>query len=720
MESYLNPQHYDLVTPDGFIEKLETIDEKRKLATVKIVEISPAFVGYEIDPSLVFFNFKSTLAQLGLNAIGREIHFDRKHHTAFIQVELQSIGEISLAMLDLLEVGAYIGKLFAADDRRRVRDPEYLMRMFGRSDRRGRPLLSLGGLDGSRDLILEKNEGRTVAFLSLRDGIVSYSPSINGFLPTLAKALIKNLSHTRQLLHLHHQWINGAPRIVKDQDILLVRTAPLHIRTVYARVVDRLLPQGYHHTTANVLQPDTSASGDIYELYGTSNQILDDIPLEFYTLEPHREHVFFSDRDQLQASLEDPSSLFEAFRTAPGPDNYLASVFVVKGTQMKGLTAKDWIVRDPYKHEFPGLSHPSRQALIVEKYIEHQPAYPFLKAIESGLITSQGILLCRHFPTPLLKRMLLNDDVQLCLKRLYFRYPSCSHDGFFSHEDRAMLVDLAKFGIPVYWVDESSGKILQYTLKADKDTGLFVPLTMVETFRKATVLGVYGSNLQEGSFEQELKLLLSGLLEMRNQVTHPLLDRGTPLALLTGGGPGAMEMGNRVAKSLGILSCANIVDFRSTAKSIVNEQRQNPYIDAKMTYRLDRLVERQAEFYLDLPIFVPGGIGMDFEYTLEEVRRKTGSCPLTPVLLFGEVEYWRRKVTSRFQLNRESGTIKGSEWVSNCFYCIQTAKQGLLILRRFFENQLPIGKNGPIYDEGFGVIDCSSSHMGNTPPGIIF
>ena len=48
-----------------------------------------------------------------------------------------------------------------------------------------------------------------------------------------------------------------------------------------------------------------------------------------------------------------------------------------------------------------------------------------------------------------------------------------------------------------------------------------------------------------------------------------------------------------------------------------------------MTYRLDRLVERQAEFYLDIPIFVPGGIGMDFEYTLEEVRRKTGSCPIT-------------------------------------------------------------------------------------------
>jgi predicted Rossmann-fold nucleotide-binding protein len=697
-ESYLTQSHFDLVTPDGKIIDLHTVDEHRKMATVLIEHISPAFIGYELDPHQIFFNVKSVLAQLGINGIGKAYEWDPKNNSARVSVELFAIGDLAHSMLNLLPKGAYIGKIFAADERRRVRDPEYLSRMFRRVDWHGRPLLSLGGYEGSGDLILEKIEGRTVAFLSLKDGVVSYESSIIGFLPTLAQALIQNLSDTRLLLKLHQRWDENTPRTVNENDILLVRTAPLHIRTVYANVVNSLLPQGFQHTSASVLQPNTHASGDIYELFGISTQVLEDIPLEFYTLEPHREHVFFSDRDQLQTALEDPQSLFHAFETAPQPKGHLASVFVVKGTQMQALKESDWIIRDPYKYDFPGQAYPSRQTLAVEKYVEHQPQYPFLKAIEDGLITSQGILLSRYLPSPLLKRMLLADNVTHCLKRIYFQYASLSHDGYFSHEDRAMFIDLAKFGIPVYWVDE---QILQYVLRPEKESGLFVPLPFVESFRKATIFGVYGSYLQEGTFETELTHLLEGVLTLRDTVTHPLLSKETPLALLTGGGPGAMAVGNRVARNLGLISCANVVDFSNKEGSVVKEQEQNPYIDAKMTYRLDRLVERQSEFFLDIPIFLPGGIGMDFEYCLEEVRRKTGSGPANPVLLFGAVDYWKGKITSRFQTNLNTGTISGSEWVSNCFYCIQTGAQGLEILRKFFTGELKIGLHGPTYPDGF-------------------
>lgn len=701
MEDFLDPHQYDLATPDGSITDLTYLNERIAHAGVFIQNISSKFVGFQIDVQSIFFNIKSTLAQLGINGKGIAYELDLKNQCAQVQVQLEALGPIAIEMLKLLQVGAAIGKLFAADERRRVRDPDYIARMFGRSDRWGRPLLSLGGLHGSNDLILDKVDGRAVAFLTLQNGKINYDASIYGFLPTLAKALVAN-TKMRDMLRLHQEWKSLVPRNVGEDEILLVRTLPLHIRTVFGHVVNELLSPGYYHTTASILQPDTFASGDIYELFGKSKREITDIPLEFYTLEPYREYVFFSDRDQLQACLEDSKVLFDSFETAPKPLDHRAAVYIVKEQQLKELKASDWIVSEPRLHEFPGLLHSTRQALMVERYIEQQPSYPFLKSIDTGAITSQGILLTRYFPSPLMKRMLLSDQVQRCLKGIYFLYPSFSNLNFFSSEDRALLHDLDKFAIPVYWVDRTSGQILQYAQKPDRDSGLFVPIHNVETFLKSTVFGIYGSNLMAGQFETQLRMLFQGVLDMRSQVNHSLLNKNTPLSLVTGGGPGAMEIGNQVAKELHILSCANIVDFRAKeGDPVINEQLQNPYIEAKMTYRLDKLVERQAEFNLDFPIFLTGGIGTDFEYSLEEVRRKVGSVNITPILLFGNAEYWKEKVTSRFKCNLKTGTITGSEWISNCFFCIQTAEQGLKVYLDYFQGTLPIGKLGPIYEEGF-------------------
>ena len=76
----------------------------------------------------------------------------------------------------------------------------------------------------------------------------------------------------RDLLRLHQKWKPNVPKIVTSDEILLVCSAPLHIRTVFAHVVDELLPKGYMHTSANLLQPDTFASGDIYELFGSATK----------------------------------------------------------------------------------------------------------------------------------------------------------------------------------------------------------------------------------------------------------------------------------------------------------------------------------------------------------------------------------------------------------------------------------------------------------------
>ncbi|MES2122794.1 MAG: hypothetical protein V4492_08485, partial [Chlamydiota bacterium] len=82
-----------------------------------------------------------------------------------------------------------------------------------------------------------------------------------------------------------------------------------------------------------------------------------------------------------------------------------------------------------------------------------------------------------------------------------------------------------------------------------------------------------------------------------------------------------------------------------------------------------------------------------------------GSVAPTPVLLFGDKEYWKGKITPRYQTNLAAGTIKGSEWVSNCFYCIRTAEQGLKVYRQYFTDSLPIGTQFPSNPEGFFTVE---------------
>ncbi len=85
----------DLVTPDGKVTEIERVDEKTALVSVRIENIYPNFIGYEIEPQLVFFNIKSTLAQIGLNGIGEKYELDANARCAKVTVRLHAIGPIA-------------------------------------------------------------------------------------------------------------------------------------------------------------------------------------------------------------------------------------------------------------------------------------------------------------------------------------------------------------------------------------------------------------------------------------------------------------------------------------------------------------------------------------------------------------------------------------------------------------------------------------------------
>lgn len=701
---YANP--FDLITPDGKIIKIEKTSETSVTVLVLIEDINANFIGYHLDPQDIKFNIKSTFAQLGITSILKEMEIDKGKGVARVEVILLSFNSIGSILLSLLKVGVFVGKLFAKDPRRIIRSSDYLYRLFDKVDHNGEPLLIFSEEYKTEEIIDDSEKNRVLVRIPLRKGHFIYDEYIKGFLPTVVKGLCENKPSFRKFLYLHQQHID-APRVIPKNDFLLVKTMTMSVRTLFSCVAHDALPKGYRHASADVLEPQKT-SGDIFEFHcdnrkNPPTEEITHIPLEFYSLEPHREFFFFSDKESLKESLKKKEVVFKALASAPLENH--CSTFIVKKYQLHELKEEDWTIADPELHKYlPDFARTREDKSIIHEYITRQSEYPILKSMQEGYITSQGILFSKVFPSNLLLNFLINEHVAHCLKGIYFLTPSNTHGNYFSHDDRSLLRNLAKQDIDVFWADKETDLLLKYTPRKNMDTGLFVPLDKVDDYKDATIFGVYGSRFEITNYEEELRALFTGLIEMKSRVDHDLFQKHHTIAIATGGGPGIMSMGNKIASELGLLSIGHAVDFRRPHEKDEQGETMNHYIQGRMTYRLEQVIIRQSEFGLDFPIFFEGGIGTDFEYALELLRTQVGSKKPTPLLLFGEEAYWRGKITSNYQMNLEHGTIKGSEWISNCFYCVQNHKQALSIYYKFFTGSLAIGCNFKGSKEGFMTV----------------
>jgi uncharacterized protein (TIGR00730 family) len=104
-------------------------------------------------------------------------------------------------------------------------------------------------------------------------------------------------------------------------------------------------------------------------------------------------------------------------------------------------------------------------------------------------------------------------------------------------------------------------------------------------------------------------------------------------AVVTGGGPGAMEAANRGAKDVGGVSVGFNIE-------LPHEQAPNPYLDIGLTFRHFYarkvcLVKASEGFVL-----MPGGFGTLDELFEALVLIQTGKVLHFPVVLFGS-EHWR-------------------------------------------------------------------------------
>ena len=119
--------------------------------------------------------------------------------------------------------------------------------------------------------------------------------------------------------------------------------------------------------------------------------------------------------------------------------------------------------------------------------------------------------------------------------------------------------------------------------------------------------------------------------ELARQAGRALAEAG--FAVMTGGGPGAMEAANRGAKEAGGLSIGCNIE-------LAHEQEPNPYLDHWVDFRYFFVRKVMLVKYSSAFVLVPGGFGTMDEMFETATLMQCGKIEDFPLVLMG-TDYWR-------------------------------------------------------------------------------
>jgi uncharacterized protein (TIGR00730 family) len=159
-----------------------------------------------------------------------------------------------------------------------------------------------------------------------------------------------------------------------------------------------------------------------------------------------------------------------------------------------------------------------------------------------------------------------------------------------------------------------------------------------------------------------------------------------PLYVVTGGGPGIMEAGNRGAFEIGGKSVGlNIV--------LSHEQIPNRYITPELCFQFHYFALRKMHFLMRAVALVcfPGGFGTLDELFEVLTLKQTGKSRMRPILLFGR-EFWTRLID--FDLLVDTGMISPED--VHLFRFVETAEEAWAMLAAEYGYDLPDTTTGEL------------------------
>ncbi len=153
-------------------------------------------------------------------------------------------------------------------------------------------------------------------------------------------------------------------------------------------------------------------------------------------------------------------------------------------------------------------------------------------------------------------------------------------------------------------------------------------------------------------------------------VTTRTVRLNTPVVVVTGGGPGIMEAGNRGAYEVG---------GRSIGLNIVlpHEQEPNAYITPELCFQFHYFALRKMHFLMRSIALVcfPGGFGTLDELFETMTLVQTGKCRRRPILLFGRA-FWEKLIN--FEHLVDCGMISPGD--VELFRFVETAEEAWEVL----------------------------------------
>lgn len=278
-------------------------------------------------------------------------------------------------------------------------------------------------------------------------------------------------------------------------------------------------------------------------------------------------------------------------------------------------------------------------------------------------------LLLGYFPN-------LIEHTQICqaalgdrVKRVIFRRASYEHGSFLSARDHGRLADFEALGVEVFWCNDERRHLATHVFRGLR--GYFMEPSVVDRFRSALIFAAYGSaKLLAEAEGDKVRALLANLRRFF----------GEDIAVLTGGGPGAMQQATDLAQEMDMLVGASFIE--------TVDQKTNKTAAFYQTFQGRSRQARQRWFEVaSFHLFFMGGVGTLEEVGLTLTDMKLGVIELSPLIFFGRHDgerYWER-LAAQFATMVEAGRAPG--WLSE--YVLMTDDPDEV--PRFYKRILELG-----------------------------